>query len=127
MDKQDSTIEDISMEPNDTPEGWQAECERAVLNISNLLYLAGRRQTGTAVLEMMRSAPRTPQEMERLTKDSLLYRCALEITGQCKDGDFQMVHSIISFFEYLLTMPPSRRSMLEASVAGVMLGWGMGW
>ena len=37
MDKQDFTIEDIPMEPNDTPGGWQAECEKAVLIFSVLL------------------------------------------------------------------------------------------
>jgi hypothetical protein len=36
---------------------------------------------------------------------------------------FEEVHEYLT---YLTAMQPSRRALLEASVAGVFLGWGMG-
>jgi hypothetical protein len=37
-----------------------------------------------------------------------------------------MYENIVSFPNHLMEMPPERRRILEASVVGVLLGWGMG-
>jgi len=114
------------MPANEPLDGWQAECEKAVRILSNLLHLAGRRQTGSAVIELLRTAPRTPEEMDKVLTDSLLCRCTKEAFDSARPSDQRMFHEICTYISCLTKMPPSRRSMLEASVAGTFLGWGMG-
>jgi hypothetical protein len=125
MNQPASTNEDIPMETNDT-QWWQTECEKAVRILSNLLHLAGRRQTGSAVIEVLRLALRTPEEMDKDSTDSLLARCFEEAQLRKHPCDAMMFREVCEHLQYLMVMPPYRRAMLEASVAGVVLGWGMG-
>lgn len=114
------------MQADEPMDGWQAECEKAVRVLSNLLHLAGRRQAGSAVIELLRTAPRTPAEMDTVLTDSLLCRCTKEAFDCARPCDQRMFQEVTAYISYLTKMPPSRRSMLEASIAGTFLGWGMG-
>jgi hypothetical protein len=119
---------DASVQPDTPLDGsqWQSECERAVRILSNLLQLAGRRQTASAVIELMRTAPRTPEELDKVLTDSLVCRSVKEAFDRVRPSDRMMFDEVCGYISDLTTMPPSRRSMLEASVAGTFLGWGMG-
>jgi hypothetical protein len=49
----------------------------------------------------------------------------MEALKQSRESDQKLMNTISSYFDYLATMSSSRRAMLEASVAVVMLGLGM--
>jgi hypothetical protein len=111
---------------DDSPAGWQAECERAVRVLSNLLHLAGRRQPSSALVELLRTAPRSPEEVEKALTDTLFCRCVFEASDCLRPCDTKMFREVREYVAYLTAMPPSRRALLDACVAGVFLGWGMG-
>jgi hypothetical protein len=105
---------------------WQTTCERAVFNFSNLLHLSGRRQAGSAVLELLRGAPRAPEDLKKALGESLFSRCFDEVFDPSRKNDPRVLHSIYLYVTELAAMPANERAILEASVAGVFLGWGMG-
>src|SRR5580698_10268984 len=58
------------------PSAWQAECERAVLIVSNLLTASGRRATTCGVIEIIRQIPRSVSD--KVPGDVLICRCIRE-------------------------------------------------
>ncbi len=114
------------LESDERPDVWQAECEKAVRVMLNLLHLAGRKQTASAVLELVRTAPRTPEEIANASVSSLFCRSVFEANEWAAPCDKRMFDEVRRYINYLAEMSPSRRSLLEASVAGALLGWGMG-
>lgn len=107
------------------PESWQAECEKAVRMLSNFLTLAGRQSRHAPVIEMLRSAPRSAKETSKLPMDSLLARCGAEAIERRAASNARTFEEIMEYLKYLTEMEPCRRALLEASVAGVFLGWDM--
>jgi hypothetical protein len=107
-------------------EKWQTECEKAVRILSNLLHLAGRRQPAAAVLDLLRSVPRTPEEIDSVSTDSLLCQCVAEASDRVRPCDRTMLGEVHDYLRHLAKMQPDGRALLEASIAGVFLGWGMG-
>lgn len=108
------------------PATWQAECERAVFNAMALLQAAGRKTGATAILEVIRSAPRHPLDPHDVVPDCLFARCIQDshlpgLASSQADADV-----LIDYFAvYLPSLPEYQRALLEASVSGVVIGWGM--
>jgi uncharacterized Zn finger protein (UPF0148 family) len=110
---------------DDLLESWQGECEKAVRMVSNLLTLAGRWRGQAAIIELLRSVPRTAEDVRKLPENSLLARCAAEAFERKTERNARMMDEIVDYLKYLVGMEPHRRAMLEASVAGVFLGSAM--
>ncbi len=110
---------------DDLLESWQGECEKAVRMLSNLLTLAGRQSRHAPVIEMLRSVPRSAVEVSKLPVDSLLARCVADAFERRTDSNARTFEEIAEYLKYLTEMRPCRRALLEASVAGVFLGWAM--
>src|SRR5271166_6437463 len=54
---------------------WQELCEQTVFAINELIYLAGRQRAGTAVIELVRWLPRSPEEWKRpATRSNMFMR-----------------------------------------------------
>jgi hypothetical protein len=104
---------------------WQAACERAAFNVSALLRLARRRATHSAVLEVLRAAPRSPDEKQDADAAPFA-RCALAAVEFRAAWEADLLTAVIAYFEELAAMRPRRRAMLEASIAGALIGQGMG-
>lgn len=118
---------------------WQLECECAAYCAGTLLRLARRRYAASAIVELLRTMPRTTEDMELLqhtaiealdenkgfsTHPSLYLRCVSE-AYHFGDHDVKLLGSIIAYWSKFAMMPPERRAMLEASVIGTVLGNGM--
>jgi len=110
----------------DSPEGWRVECERAVFHANVLLRLAKiPGGVGSAIAEMIRTAPRSVKETKEIPVTSLFGRMILE-AHRLSPKD-ELFHSAVEYFEkHLSAMAPKRRAMLEASVTGAMMGFVMG-
>jgi len=110
----------------ESPEAWRAACERAVFNASVLLRLA--KMTGgsmAAVAELIRSAPRSWEDADNIPETALFYRVVMEVDRL--SGNDEWLRPVVGYFaRELIEMAPERRSMLEASVAGVLTGFMMG-
>jgi hypothetical protein len=102
------------------PVEWQAECEELVASISRLLYAADRRWAASAVIELLRSLPRTPDEI-KINSDTLFGRLCCEAI----DTHAAELRKVAEFVKQFATISSIRREMLEASVIGTLLGWGM--
>jgi hypothetical protein len=117
------------LQPGDSPEGWQLECERLAFNAAALLRLAGRNFANSAVQEVIRTAPRSKEETEvqlDAANASLFFRLAMDALS-FSPGDKKLFISILDYFGvYLLKMDKDRRATLEACVIGSLLGCGMG-
>ncbi len=100
---------------------WQAECERAAFNAAALLRIAHRYPNKTAILEIVRSAPRSPDE-ELDPEASPFFRCVRAARTFVRSWEEELLHSICDYFCRLASMKPARRAFLEASVAGVLIG-----
>lgn len=113
------------MQIHETSE-WQVECENVGLHLSNLLFLAGRRQTAAAVIELIRSVPRKLEDAGKAPSESLFARCSVDALKKRPKYCDEMFETVCTYLEHLMTLPPSKRDMLEASFVGVILGYGMG-
>jgi hypothetical protein len=100
---------------------WQAECERAAFNAAAMLRMARMYPNKTAILEIIRNAPRSPDE-EQDPEASPFFRCVRAARTLSKSWDDDLLHSICEYFCYLASMKPARRAFLEASLAGVLIG-----
>ena len=123
-----------------TPEQWQIECEQAVRCAGKLFLLARRSAVASAFIELLRTMPRSAEEMDSLKKSanetfnvdkgfsahpSLFIRCAIE-AAHFSGNDIEIIRDIIAYWSDFAEMPLERRVMLEASVVGTVLGIGMG-
>lgn len=104
---------------------WQAECECAALNAAALLRLADRRATHSAVLEVLRTAPRSSDERASV-EDTAFMRCAQAAIDLAASYESDLRDAVFAYFQELAAMRPRRRAMLEASIAGALVGLGMG-
>lgn len=100
---------------------WQAECERATFHAASLLRIARRYPSNAAILEIIRSAPRLPDE-EQDPETSPFFHCARAARTLARSWDKDLLSSICDYFVYLASMKPARRAFLEASLAGVLIG-----
>jgi hypothetical protein len=119
--------EEKSDMPNiDSPEAWRVECELAVFHSSVLLRLAKiPGGIGSAIAEIVRTAPRSKRELENPSVSTLFARIILK--AGCDNWDDELFRSAVRYFTNdLIAMPPERRRMLEASVTGAMMGFVMG-
>jgi hypothetical protein len=103
---------------------WQAECERAASNTAALLRIARRYAHNIAILEILRSAPRSPDEEQTLDTSPFM-RCLRAARLHAAPYEKDLLQSVTSYFDYLASMKPARRALLEASLAGVLTGASM--
>ena len=110
----------------DSPEAWRVECERAVFHANVLLRLAKvPGGYGSAMAEMIRTAPRSQKGLDSIPETALFVRIALEARRLSPNDE--LLQSALEYFgTHLMVMEPERRMMLEASVTGVFMGWVMG-
>jgi len=100
---------------------WQAECERAAFNAAAMLHMARMYPNKAAILEIIRSAPRSPDE-EQDPEASPFMRCVRAARTLARPYDEDLLRSISEYFFHLASMKPARRAFLEASIAGVLIG-----
>jgi hypothetical protein len=110
----------------DSPEAWRVECEMAVFHASVLLRLAKiPGGVGSAIAEIIRTAPRSKRDLENPSVSTLFARIVLK--ADCENSDENLFRSAVRYFTNdLIAMAPERRRMLEASVTGAMTGFVMG-
>jgi hypothetical protein len=107
----------------DFMKGLQADCESLGTNCCRLLRMAGRACSGAAVVELIRSVPATLGQVGACPEDSFFHRCVVAASlGPHDPAEFL---AVVDYFKAMMAMPHSRRCLLEASLAGVVLG--MGW
>jgi hypothetical protein len=110
----------------DSPEAWRVECEQAVYHANVLLRLAKvPGGVGSAIAEMIRTAPRSQKELHDPLVDTLFARIVLE-ADRLSRKDVLFRSAVGYFAEHLIAMAPERRRMLEASVTGAMMGFVLG-
>jgi hypothetical protein len=91
-----------------------------------LLRLARRSFAASAVIEIIRAAPHSKEELDCMPTSSLFPRLVLE-GDRFSKHDERFFNSVAGYFgSYLVNMPPERRALLEACVVGALLGCGMG-
>jgi hypothetical protein len=79
----------------------------------------------TPILEAFRTAPRTEAATTKIDEQFLFFRIIME--AKQINSNTESFLSVLSYFgDYLPKMEPARRAMLEASIAGVLLGYSMG-
>ncbi len=100
---------------------WQAECERAAFHAAALLRIARMYPSKAAILEIIRTAPRSPDE-EQDPETSPFFRYARAARTMAQSWDDDLLRSIWDYFVHLASMKPARRAFLEASLAGVLIG-----
>jgi hypothetical protein len=100
---------------------WQAECERAAFHAAAMLRMARMYPNKAAILEIVRSAPRSPDE-EQDPEASPFFRCVKAARTLVQTWDEDLLRSISEYFYHLASMKPARRAFLEASLAGVLIG-----
>jgi hypothetical protein len=121
------------------PEEWQRECEYTVYCAGTLLRLARRRYAASAIVELLRTMPRTKEDMDMLlstavdafsakkgfsSHPSLYMRCVTE-AFHFSEREFDLLGAVARHLTDFAKMPPERRAMLEASVIGTVTGCGM--
>jgi len=109
--------------PDDSPEAWRVECERAAFHAGVLLRLANiPGGISAAIVELIQTAPRSESDLDSLPETTLFGRITRAAYRFHGDTDsFRAASEYIT--EHLMKMPPERRRMLEASVTGVFMGW----
>lgn len=100
---------------------WQAECERAAFHAAAMLRVGRIFPSPTAILELIRSAPRSADE-EQDPAASPFMRYVRAARRFARPYDQDLLESICDYFCYLAAMKPARRAFLEASLAGVLIG-----
>lgn len=110
-------------QPDDSPEAWRVECERAAFHAGVLLRLAKiPGGTSAAIIEMIQTAPRSECDLDNVPETALFARIARAAYHYGGDTDlFRAATEYIT--EHLMKLPPKRRRLLEASVTGVFMGW----
>lgn len=106
-------------------ERWRWECEQAVFHAVVLLRVSGKRPVHSAVLEMLRATPRSPGEAH-YPEECFSIRCGHDAALRHDPSEHAAFDEAIRYFQRLASMRPARRAMLEACVAGVLVGLGMG-
>jgi hypothetical protein len=110
----------------DSPEAWRVECERAVYHANVLLRLARiPGGVGSAIAEMIRTAPRSEKDLANMPETALFQRIVLEADRLSPNDELLRV-AVGYFSRHLIAMAPERRRMLEASITGAMMGFVMG-
>lgn len=109
--------------PDDSPETWRVECERAAFHAGVLLRLANiPGGIAAAIVELIQTAPRSEGDLDGLPETTLFARITRAAYRFHGDTDsFRAASEYIT--DHLMQMPPERRRMLEASVTGVFMGW----
>jgi hypothetical protein len=109
--------------PDDSPEAWRVECERAAFHAGVLLRLANiPGGISAAIVELIQTAPRSESDLETLPETTLFARITRAAYRLGGDTDsFRAASEYIT--EHLMKMPPQRRRMLEASLSGAFMGW----
>jgi hypothetical protein len=100
---------------------WQTECERAAFHAAAILRMARMWPSNAAILEIIRSAPRSRDE-EQDPRTSPFFRYANAACTMARPRDGDLLVSICDYFAHLASMKPARRTFLEASLAGVLIG-----
>lgn len=95
---------------------WQAICEGVVFQAVRLLRRSGRTATTASVLEIIREIPSSPKTL--VNSNSYLARCVNEARLEFGETD-----QLFDQLEQFARMTFTRRALLEASIAGVMLGF----
>jgi hypothetical protein len=116
------------MDAGDRPnwaERWRWECEQAAFHAGVLLRLGGRYVTHSAVLEMIRTAPRSPGAASK-PEESFFMRCTQDACKRRASYEADLLEKAIDYFGRLANMRPARRAMIEACVGGALIGIGMG-
>lgn len=107
------------------PVAWQVQCRTAITVASDLLRATGCQVTGWAVVELIRQIPRPPQGLRGLSSQSLLFRGLQAVARNevlAKSGKRE---AILRFVRTTIELPSSHRGLLEASVTGSLLGFGL--
>ncbi len=109
--------------PDDSPEAWRVECERAAFHAGVLLRLANiPGGIAAAIVELIQTAPRSESDFDTLPETTLFTRITRAAYRFHSDTDsFRAATEYIT--EHLMKMPPERRRLLEASLAGTFTGW----
>ena len=102
---------------------WRVECEDAVFAVLEILALSGRGKNPLACLEILRSLPPGPGALDDAERGLPFARYGIEASRR---GDANRFAAALDGFKRIIAMPPARRAMLEACVAGVMTGWANG-
>src|SRR5262249_5813366 len=77
---------------------WQAECERAASNTAALLRIARRYAHNIAILEILRSAPRSPDEEQTLDTSPFM-RCLRAARLHAAPYEKDLLQSVTSYFD----------------------------
>ena len=83
---------------------WQAECERAARHAGNLIRLSGRRACGSAIVELIRTAPRTPED--NIAEASFFGRCGYDAANRVAGDDYDVFSQAMDYFEELAAVRP---------------------
>jgi hypothetical protein len=116
------------MTTNDNPlwaERWRQECETAAYHAATLLRLAGRCFSYSAMVELLRSAPRCPEERQA-ADESFFMRIACEAARHPAESERTPFGDAIAYFQRLAAMGAPKRAMLEGCIAGTLVGVGTG-
>jgi hypothetical protein len=109
-----------------TPEGWRVECEWAVYHAGTLLKLSGLKSPSSpSIVEMILTAPRSVEEANAKMGDCSLFSRSVRNAFVEKADDPQLIAAGDYFIDHLAAMKPEDRAMLDASIAGVFMGWMM--
>jgi hypothetical protein len=110
-------------QPDDSPESWRVECERAAFHAGVLLRLANiPGGIAAAIVELIQTAPRSESDLDNVPETAPFARITRAAYRFNSDTDsFRAATEYIT--EHLMKMPPERRRLLEASLAGAFTGW----
>lgn len=109
---------------NKWAEKWRAECERLALNLCLLIRIGDMKPSGAAVLELLRSLPESASET--MEETSFFARCAKAAMRNVTSWDEKQLQSVTDYLVQYAAMSPARRKMLEATLTGVLVGFGLG-
>ncbi len=104
---------------------WQRECELAAFIASFLLRLTRRSYASSAAIEILRTIPRSIDEMVEGVEQGLFWRLLMEAVERREpdDKDLDLFRGLV---EGYMELPKSRRAFIEASVIGSLIGAGTG-
>lgn len=108
---------------DDSPEAWRVECERAAFHAATLLRLANiPGGIAAAIVDLIQTAPCSESDLDSLPETTLFARITRAAYRFHGDTDsFRAASEYIT--EHLMQVPPQRRRLLEASLAGAFMGW----
>jgi hypothetical protein len=98
-----------------------------MFNIGALMRLAGRMRATSLAIELLRTAPRSAEEWNQEAASSLFGRMLIDAHRFKLLVDEKLFGAMLDYFkDHLTVRAPPRRAMLEATVAGVLGGYGSG-